>query len=111
MIIATRILTLRDNNRDVPVPVEISTPERRSDTDWRCHFTIGWPDGKAERWGTGVDAVQSLLFALQMIGVELYASESHKQGRLFWETPGAGYGFPVTRNIRDLLTGDDKKFL
>lgn len=111
MIIARRVLTLRDNNKTVPVVIEMRAPERMSDIEWRCHFTIDWPDGRAERWGAGVDAVQSLLFALQMIGAELYASESHKQGRLFWETPGIGYGFPVTQNIRDLLIGDDKKFL
>ncbi len=111
MMIAQRLLTLRDRNRNVPVAIEIHAPEQHSKTEWRCNFTIDWPDGKVGRWGTGVDAVQSLLFALQMIGVELYTSESHKQGRLFWETPGSGYGFPVTQNIRDLLVGDDKKFL
>ncbi len=111
MIIARRLLTLRDENRDVPVPIEIRAPQQHSNTEWRCHFTIGWPDEKAERWGAGVDAMQSLLFAMQMIGAELYTSESHRQGRLFWESLGAGYGFPVTQNIRDLLAGDDKKFL
>ena len=111
MIIARRLLTLREKNKDIPVAIEIRAPERRSDIEWRCHFTIDWPGEKAERWGTGVDAVQSLLFALQMVGVELYTSESHKRGRLFWETPGTGYGFPVTQNVHDLLIGDDKKYL
>ena len=111
MIIARRLLTLREENKEIPVAIEIRAPERCSNIEWRCYFTIDWPGERAERWGTGIDAVQSLLFAMQMIGAELYASESHKQGRLFWETPGTGYGFPVTRNIRDLLVGDDKKFL
>jgi hypothetical protein len=30
---------------------------------------------------------------------------------LVWEAPGQGYGFPVPNNIRDLLVGEDKKFL
>ena len=28
-----------------------------------------------------------------------------------WLEPGRGYGFPVPDNIRDLLVGDDKRFL
>ena len=60
---------------------------------------------------TGVDAVQALLFALQMIGAEVYTSSQHQSGRLEWLERGRGYGFPVPDNIRDLLVGDDKRFL
>ena len=54
-----------------------------------------------------LDSVQALLLALQAIGAELYRSEHHLSGRLLWEKEGGGYGFPVPRNIRDLLVGDD----
>jgi hypothetical protein len=33
--------------------------------------------------------------------------------RVSWDegvAPGHGYGFPVAKNIRDLLIGDDKTF-
>ena len=46
-----------------------------------------------------------------MIGAELYASAQNKSGALSWLAPGRGYGFPVPNAIRDLLVGDDKKFL
>ncbi len=68
-------------------------------------------EGSAQRWGTGSDAVQALLIALQMIGSEIYASAHHAAGRLVWLEPGHGYGFPVSNNVRDLLIGDDKTFL
>ena len=110
MIIATRHLFVRDQDRDIDIPVRIHAPEK-AEASWICRFEIGWPDGKAERWGTGVDAVQALLFAMQMIGAEVYASSQHKSGRLEWLEAGRGYGFPVPRMIADLLVGDDKKFL
>ena len=59
----------------------------------------------------GVDSVQALDLALRAVGAQLYASDHHASGNLVWEEPGKGYGFPVTNNIRDLLVGDDKRFL
>jgi len=110
MIIATRLLTLRDRGANREIPIHIHAPEQ-SQVDWICRFDIGWPGGKAERWGAGVDAVQALLSALQMIGAELYVSDEYKSGALVWHSPGRGYGFPVPQTIRDLLVGDDRKFL
>ena len=105
MIIATRLLRLPKGER---VSVGIHAPEE-SDRSWICRYEIGWPEGKAERWGGGVDAVQALLSALQMIGAELNTSKQHQSGALVWLSPNRGYGFPVPQNIRDLLVGDDKK--
>lgn len=111
MIIAQRFLTLHQGRRDIPVAIDIHAPERLSETEWRCNYAIGWPDERAERWGTGVDGVQAFQIALMMIGAELYASDHHHEGRLFWDKPGNGYGFPVANNIRDLLEGDDRRYL
>ena len=110
MIIAMRRLVLRDNHRDIEIPVRIHAPEK-SKVDWICRFEIGWPEGKAERWGSGVDAIQALLIAMQMIGAEVYASSQHQSGRLEWLEAGRGYGFPVSDNIRNLLVGDDRRFV
>ena len=110
MIIATRLLILRDGGAPHEIPVHVHAPEK-AEIDWICRFEIGWPGKKAERWGAGVDAVQALLSALQMIGAELNTSDQHKSGALTWLSPGHGYGFPGPQNIRDLLVGDDSKFL
>ena len=110
MIIATRSLFLRAENRDIEIPIRIHAPEKAR-VDWMCRFDIGWPEGKAERWGGGVDPIQALVMALQMIGVEIYASRYHELGNLRWLATGQGYGFPVSHNARDLLVGDDTRFL
>jgi hypothetical protein len=51
------------------------------------------------------------MLALQMIGGELYASEHHESGDLMFDAPRRGYGFPVAASLRDLLVGDDAKYL
>lgn len=110
MIIATRMLTVRENGQTSAVPIRLHMPHQSGD-EWRCHFEIGWPEAVAERWGTGEDPIQAIVQALQMIGAELYTSRHHDAGKLMWLSPGAGYGFPVPRNIRDLMVGDDASFL
>jgi hypothetical protein len=59
----------------------------------------------------GFDSAQALVLALQTIGAEIYSSTYHKSGQLFTDKPGNGYGFPVVPTLRDLLQGDDAKYL
>lgn len=110
MIIGTRVLQLRGEARDIDIPIRIFAPEETGNK-WICRFEINWPEGKVERWGSGVDAIDALFAALQMIGIGVYGSEHHQSGKLVWLAEGAGYGFPVTNNIRDLLVGLDKRYL
>jgi hypothetical protein len=109
MIIATRTFVLRDKNLSVEMPVRIHAPEK-AEGDWICRFEIEWPEGRVERWGAGVDAVQALWIALQMIGTEIYTSQKHEAGQLALLEQGRGYGLPVPNNMRDLLVGDYKRF-
>ena len=56
-------------------------------------------------------SIRSRLFilALQRIGVVIYTSPHHEAGSLRWADSARGYGFPIARNLRDLLVGDDVK--
>jgi hypothetical protein len=110
MIIAKRVLKLRGQQGDVEIPIRIFAPQRK-DGDWSCQIEIGWPEAKLTRIAVGVDAIQALELALKMIGAQIYASNHHESGMLEWLEPGKGYGFPVPNGIRDLLVGDDKKYL
>jgi hypothetical protein len=109
MIIASRTLTLQRAGAKRDVQVAIFAPEPDGGS-WKCQYEIDWPHGKWESFGAGVDAVQALTIALQKIGVEIYFSEYHKSGQLFWNKPGNGYGFPVPPSARDVLSGDDTKY-
>jgi uncharacterized protein DUF6968 len=109
MIIASRILKLRQRDGDADIAVRIYAP-RSDGVDWTCAYEIDWPDRTRKGYAGGLDAVQALFHALQMIGIEIYTSEYHEAGVLSWDKPGQGYGFPVTANARDLLIGDDAKY-
>lgn len=110
MVIANRVLKLRQKERDAEVAVRVLAP-RREDKQWSCEYEIDWPDGTRKGTSHGFDSVQALLLALNMVGSELYTSDYHKAGNLASSDSWKGYGFPVPNNIRDLLIGDDAKYL
>jgi hypothetical protein len=110
MIIAERIVMLREAAIDRAVPIRIFAPRAEPEGHWTCRYEIGWPHGVKAHDVGGVDAVQALLLALSTVGVELYTSDAHKEGRLRFERESSGYGFPVLAGLRDLLEGDDRKF-
>lgn len=107
MMIAIRVLRLRGSNADVDIPIRVFLPEAGEKDAWSCRFEIDWPHGKRSVSAWGVDSVQAILLALQMVGAEIYTSDYHKSGNLVWREPAQGYGFPVPSSIRDLLIGDD----
>jgi Protein of unknown function len=107
VVIASRTLTMEVDGRELDVPVTVHAPVDQAD-HWCCEFAIGWPDKPKRGKGNGIDAVQALLIALEMIAINLYSSEAHKQGRLKWDEPHGGYGFPLSSAIRDLYEGRDR---
>ena len=109
MVIATRVLKLRQRTGEIPVPIRVFAPEQR-EIEWACRFEIEWPSEIIGLDAMGVDAVQALELALRMIGAFIYSSDHHACGQPVWEAPGKGYGFPVANSIRDMLVGDDKKY-
>lgn len=111
MIVGIRDLTLRDGSRDVKIQIRIHAPEQDSPGVWGCRYEVDWPGENRSVVAWGIDAIQALLIALGMVGAEIYSSNYHKSGNLFWIAPSKGYGFPVAPTIRDLLEGDDAKYL
>jgi hypothetical protein len=107
-VIAERVLTLlREDGSKLPFKARIFAP-KEADGPWFCIAEIEWPQGTKRMQAYGVDSVQAIMMGLQIIGIWLYTSEAHKQGRLYFESPGSGYGFPVPAGLRDALIGDDR---
>ncbi len=109
MIIATRILKLRRDATHVDVAIRIFAPKQVGDA-WTCQYEIDWPEGKETRAAWGIDSVQAIILALQMVGADIYTSNYHKACVLIFESSGQGYGFPVPESLRSLLVGNDLKF-
>jgi hypothetical protein len=110
MDILRRTLKLRKHDTVRDVSIRISWP-MNDEKAWNCHWEIDWPDRQRSNSGHGVDAIQALVHAFQMIGAELYCSDEHRSGELLWNDSWHGYGFPIPAGIRDLLVGDDAKYL
>lgn len=110
MIAAQRTLFIAPDKGGavVAVPVTIDVPVLDRDA-WVCTFRIGWPDGEAVNKGMGFDGMQALESALRTIAIHLYASPQHHAGKLYFDEPGRGYGFPLPAGGRDLAIGDDRK--
>jgi hypothetical protein len=111
MIIASRRLTVGHGDDAKPVVVNIHAPARTEDESWQCRYTIEWPDETTDRTIYGFDSAQALVLALQMIGFDLHTSDYHAKGDLRWDGQRPGFGFPLHREYRDWLVGDDAKHL
>jgi len=72
-------------------------------------FRVEWPSGTKQLYAYGVDAIQALILALQMLGANINTSQAVKEGRLVWLAPGGGFGLPVSRSIEGILQGDDRQ--
>src|SRR5690348_14847490 len=111
MLIANRVLTLVSGPDKVAIAVRIFAPEKSRTGSWFCRYEVDWPWEHHKMKMRGADSVQALVAALYAIGAEIYSSSYHKESRLYLDKPGEGYGFPVVPTLRDLLQGDDAKYL
>ena len=102
IVCCTRDLRLGD--RIVKVTIYNPYLHDHHDEEFWCEYEISQPISKSS-YAIGGDSAQALILAMQKVGVDLYASENYKNGLLTW--PGgmvAGdLGFPVPRNVNDLL--------
>jgi len=89
------------------VVISISDP-REVQGSWVCQYQVGWPDQIAEDDIWGADAIQALYLTMQALALTVYASSYHKSGRLYWDKPGTGYGFPMPKAGRNDLVGRDR---
>jgi hypothetical protein len=109
MKIAERTLKYKSDKGDLIVTIRVFAPERDGNA-WKCRYEIDWPAEKWASYAGGFDSTQALILALQKIGTDIYFSEYHKSGRLFWDNPNNGYGFPLPKDARDNLIGNDAKY-
>lgn len=79
------------------VVVEWELPTLEPAGEYKCRWSIRWPDQIKQRYTCGVDGVQALLLAMRTVHTELMESEFYKQGMLTYleqydlDLP-AGYG-------------------
>ena len=81
------------------VRIDIQQPVVAIDTDghYICHFSISGLSTPVSSFGMGVDSVQAIYIALQLIGNTLYTCSEFLSGRLTWDDAAkiGDLGFPV----------------
>ena len=95
------ILTRRLDLADCPdgVVVEVGRPITSLDgRECRCFYRVRGFGKDRLSSGAGIDEVQALFLTLNKIGIELYASEAYRTGKLYWlEAGNRDLGFPVPK--------------
>jgi hypothetical protein len=109
MIIGTRTLTVDTPTGERSVEIRIFAPEQ-SVGHWTCRYEIDWPEGTKKASMDGADALAAIHGAMMFIGIDLYASPYHEKRKMWWARPFVGYGFPVPKGAREILTGEDQKY-
>ncbi|MGV8853554.1 MAG: DUF6968 family protein [Devosia sp.] len=109
MIIATRTMHIRSDSGDISVAIRLFLPVP-SGSGWDCPYEIDWPEGTVKSRAGGNDMIEAIHLALHKLGTEMYMSRYHHEGRLAWMPSWTGYNFPLPKNGRDLLIGDDQTF-
>jgi hypothetical protein len=58
MVIASRVLTLRNEDAEIEIPIRILAPEQTDDA-WACRYEIDWPEGTQNIRAEGADSIQA----------------------------------------------------
>jgi hypothetical protein len=103
VVIAAREI---DIDGDEKVVITIGAPQEFPEGgSFFCPYQILGIGRDNVRYAGGVDAVQALELALQMIGTDLYTSDEFKADRLRYHGM-RNLGFPVPAIISDLVPKD-----
>ena len=104
-IIAARELSLADGS---PVTVELGLPYADGENpDYVCPYRIRGMGSGRVRCSFGIDPIQALMLAMQVIGTDLYSSDEYRSGSLRWFKPHDDLGLPVLPSFEDVLPKED----
>lgn len=65
-----------------PLVVRFQHPEKATGGEFRCRWSIGWPDGEFRGDTPGEDGIQALMLAMQCAHHDLLESAAYKAGKL-----------------------------
>ena len=82
------------------VECRFSQPQRNGN-DYRCQYTIDFPNKPKRSHAFGVDAVQALLLAMKKAHVDLLTACRHNGWHVTW-LEDENLGLPLDQELRDL---------
>lgn len=92
----SRTLSL-DGQDFVVIQIFQPTEDLETDGHFVCKFTISGLSSLISSYGMGVDGVQAVCNAMELVGHRLYYSKEYKDGRLSWSCGinSTDLGFPL----------------
>lgn len=67
---------------DQQVIVRFHTPTLEPTRDYKCRWTLAWPDREERGHAYGADGVQALMLAMRSVHTKLVNCDAYKEGRL-----------------------------
>jgi hypothetical protein len=83
---------------EVTISIERPFPDGQ---DFKCQYTIEWPEFTQHGYSMGIDAVQALILALQHLAADINFSDYAKNKQLVWLEPEGGFGLPLPPNLKE----------
>lgn len=69
-----------------PLLARFDVPEKAATGEYRCTWSLGWPEGEEQGHACGEDGVQAMMLAMRSVHYVLADSEAYKAGRLtLWQ--------------------------
>lgn len=106
-VIARRVLLGRTEQGDQVIAVSLFAPAADGE-NWSCAYEVDWPEAPRRNAALGVDSMQALVLALQMLGAELHAGRPVQIQSLEWLGTDGSLGLPLPPSLRAEARGDDK---
>lgn len=88
-VIATRVLTV-DDDPGLEIVISLGQP-RKADTeqgDYVCPYQVTGVGSAKVRYAVGMDTLQAIQFAIEMIGADVSSINRKLGGKLSWLEPG-----------------------
>jgi hypothetical protein len=77
-----------------PMVVRFYQPTQQPTEEYKCEYEIRWPERTRRRHAYGVDSIQALILAMNIVHVELTISDHYKAGQLTYFST-SDLGLPV----------------
>jgi hypothetical protein len=62
--------------------VRFHLPSKEPGGEFKCRYSIAWPEREVRNYACGLDGVQALMLAMRSVHTKLVDSDAYKAGRL-----------------------------
>lgn len=73
---------------DMQLIARFCTPTKAVSGEFKCHYTLDWPDHEDSGYACGDFGIQAFMLAMKKVHIALVESDAYRQGKLtLWGQP------------------------